>query len=75
MADGVSPYATEHEVVDAVGKVLVVRTTAGESGLSLGAAQTLQRRTGATCVLVLPHDAKVETLDEDEMRAAGWVRA
>lgn len=59
---------------DVDGKVAVVRRADTPADEENALTQVLFDA-GATCVLVLNEDATIEALDDEQMRAHGWVRA
>lgn len=73
-AERVSPEPFVAEI-DTTSRVLVVRaSTVAEADELAPALATVAREQGQS-VLLLVGAVRLEALDEDQMRAAGWVRA
>lgn len=65
----------DQQVLNVHGKVVVLRSSRTGSLAGIDATARALREAGADLVLIISDDTTIEALDEDLMRAAGWVRA
>lgn len=62
------------KTLDVLGKVIVIDAP-GVSPHEAGPISQMLRKQGAALVLLLPSGSTIQSLDAEEMRQMGWVKA